>query len=151
MCVADENGIVFEAEVSRDEALTTLELYKQTSPGLSSVNSLQGVLLAMDGSRVRPYTHTHTHTHYTHSRLCWLLAEFLCFQHLSLVYLGRRSRTKSYLSMKMYEEEIQVRVGQGHHDAMCLITGHSWLLLCLCVVRTASEVVSLCVCVGVVC
>ncbi|XP_067087150.1 two pore channel protein 1 isoform X1 [Osmerus mordax] len=74
----DENGIVFEAEVSRDEALTTLELYKQTSPGLSSLNSLQGVLLAMDRSG-----------------------------HLSLVYLGRRSRTKSDLSMKMYEEEIQ--------------------------------------------
>uniref|UniRef100_A0A7N8XLA6 Voltage-dependent calcium channel protein TPC1 n=1 Tax=Mastacembelus armatus TaxID=205130 RepID=A0A7N8XLA6_9TELE len=28
-------------------------------------------------------------------------------QHTSLVYLGRRSRTKSDLSMKMYEEEIQ--------------------------------------------
>ncbi len=32
-----------------------------------------------------------------------------CAQHSSLVYLGRRSRTKSDLSMKMYEEEIQVR------------------------------------------
>ena len=73
VCVADENGIVFEAEVSRDEALTTLELYKQTSPGLSSLNSLQGVLLAMDRSGVRHYTHTlHTHTTHTntHSRLC---------------------------------------------------------------------------------
>uniref|UniRef100_A0A8D0AQ65 Voltage-dependent calcium channel protein TPC1 n=1 Tax=Sander lucioperca TaxID=283035 RepID=A0A8D0AQ65_SANLU len=60
----DENGIVFEVEVSRDEALATLELKKNT--------------------------HTHTHT-----------------LHSSLVYLGRRSRTKSDLSMKMYEEEIQ--------------------------------------------
>ncbi|XP_029534128.1 two pore channel protein 1 isoform X1 [Oncorhynchus nerka] len=74
----DENGIVFEAEVSRDEALATLELYKKTCPGLSSLNSLQGVLLAMDRSGSS-----------------------------SLVYLGRRSRTKSDLSMKMYEEEIQ--------------------------------------------
>uniref|UniRef100_A0A674C5N8 Two pore segment channel 1 n=1 Tax=Salmo trutta TaxID=8032 RepID=A0A674C5N8_SALTR len=72
------NGIVFEAEVSRDEALATLELYKKTCPGLSSLNSLQGVLLAMDRSGSS-----------------------------SLVYLGRRSRTKSDLSMKMYEEEIQ--------------------------------------------
>uniref|UniRef100_A0A4W6GC53 Voltage-dependent calcium channel protein TPC1 n=1 Tax=Lates calcarifer TaxID=8187 RepID=A0A4W6GC53_LATCA len=71
VCV-DENGIVFEVEVSRDEALATLELYKQTCPGLSSLSSLQGVL-----------------------------------QHQSLVYLGRRSRTKSDLSMKMYEEEMQ--------------------------------------------
>lgn len=74
----DENGIVFEVEVSRDEALATLELYKQTCPGLSSLNSLQGVLQAMDRSG-----------------------------HSSLVYQGRRSRTKSDLSMKMYEEEIQ--------------------------------------------
>ncbi|XP_055743104.1 two pore channel protein 1 isoform X1 [Salvelinus fontinalis] len=74
----DENGIVFEADVSRDEALATLELYKKTCPGLSSLNSLQGVLLAMDRSGSS-----------------------------SLVYLGRRSRTKSDLSMKMYEEEIQ--------------------------------------------
>ncbi|KAM3610643.1 uncharacterized protein V6R79_006807 [Siganus canaliculatus] len=74
----DENGIVFEVEVSRDEALATLELYKQTCPGLSSLSSLQGVLQAMDRGG-----------------------------HLSLVYLGRRSRTKSDLSMKMYEEEIQ--------------------------------------------
>ncbi|XP_055775932.1 two pore channel protein 1-like isoform X1 [Salvelinus fontinalis] len=74
----DENGIVFEAEVSRDEVLATLELYKQTCPGLSSLNSLQGVLVAMDRSGSS-----------------------------SLVYLGRRSRTKSDLSMKMYEEEIQ--------------------------------------------
>uniref|UniRef100_A0A3Q3JLX2 Ion transport domain-containing protein n=1 Tax=Monopterus albus TaxID=43700 RepID=A0A3Q3JLX2_MONAL len=68
----DENGIVFEVEVSRDEALATLELHKQMCPGSSSLtNSL------------------------------W------CVQRTSLVYLGRRSRTKSDLSMKMYEEEMQ--------------------------------------------
>ncbi|XP_017269362.1 two pore calcium channel protein 1 isoform X2 [Kryptolebias marmoratus] len=74
----DENGIVFEVEVRRDEALATLELYKQMSPGLSSISSLVGVLQSMDRSG-----------------------------HTSLMYLGRRSRTKSDLSMKMYEEEIQ--------------------------------------------
>ncbi|KAM9744106.1 two pore channel protein 1 isoform 2-T2 [Menidia menidia] len=74
----DENGIVFEVEVSRDEVLATFELYKQTCPGLSSLSSLTRVLQAMDKGG-----------------------------HSSLVYLGRRSRTKSDLSMKMYEEEIQ--------------------------------------------
>ncbi|XP_020505533.1 two pore channel protein 1 isoform X2 [Labrus bergylta] len=74
----DENGIVFEVEVSRDESLAALELYKQICPGQSSLSSLQGVLQAMDRGG-----------------------------HISLVYLGRRSRTKSDLSMKMYEEEIQ--------------------------------------------
>uniref|UniRef100_A0A8C4HEP5 Ion transport domain-containing protein n=1 Tax=Dicentrarchus labrax TaxID=13489 RepID=A0A8C4HEP5_DICLA len=59
----DENGIVFEVEVSRDEALATLELMNTN----------------------------------THNKLF----------HTSLVYLGRRSRTKSDLSIKMYEEEIQ--------------------------------------------
>ena len=61
VCV-DENGIVFEAEVSRDEALATLELYKKTCPGLSSLNSLQGVLLAMDRSGVRTHRPTLTNT-----------------------------------------------------------------------------------------
>ncbi|XP_061585082.1 two pore channel protein 1 isoform X3 [Cololabis saira] len=74
----EENGIVFEVEVSREEALATLELYKQTCPGLSSLSSLAGVFKAMDRSG-----------------------------HSSMVYQGRRSRTKSDLSMKMYEEEIQ--------------------------------------------
>ncbi|KAG7280895.1 hypothetical protein CRUP_009181 [Coryphaenoides rupestris] len=77
--VTMENGIVFEVEVSRDEALATLELYKHMCPGLSSLSSLQGVLQAMDRGG-----------------------------HTSLVYQGRRSRTKSDLSIKMYEEEIQV-------------------------------------------
>ncbi|CAG08550.1 unnamed protein product, partial [Tetraodon nigroviridis] len=74
----DENGIVFEVEVSRDEALASLEFYKHTCPGPSSISSLQGVLQAMDRGG-----------------------------HLSLVYQGRRSRKKTDLSMKMYEEEIQ--------------------------------------------
>ncbi|KAM9393407.1 two pore channel protein 1 isoform 2-T2 [Pholidichthys leucotaenia] len=74
----DENGIVFEVDVNRNEALATFELYKRICPGSSSLSSLQRVLLAMDRGG-----------------------------HSALVYLGRRSRTKSDLSMKMYEEEIQ--------------------------------------------
>lgn len=74
----DENGIVFEVEVGRDEALATLDLYKQMCPGHSSVSSLLAVIQAMDKN-----------------------------EYTSLVYLGRRSRTKSDLSMKMYEEEMQ--------------------------------------------
>uniref|UniRef100_A0A8C8DZA5 Two pore segment channel 1 n=1 Tax=Oryzias sinensis TaxID=183150 RepID=A0A8C8DZA5_9TELE len=81
-----ENGIVFEVEVSRDEALTTLELYRQTS---FSYNSR--------------------------------LTSCACFcpQHSSLVYQGRRSRTKSDLSMKMYEEEIQEWYAEYSRENVC--------------------------------
>lgn len=73
----DEKGIVFEAEVSRAEALQILELYRNT---LSRTNnsSLQNMCINMDRSGQS-----------------------------SLVFQGRRSRTKSDLSMKMYQEEIQ--------------------------------------------
>ncbi|XP_048875968.1 two pore channel protein 1 isoform X4 [Brienomyrus brachyistius] len=74
----DENGIMLEAEVSREEVLATLELYKQICPGGSNLRSLQGVLLSMERGG-----------------------------HSSLVFLGRRSRTKSDLSVKMYAEEIR--------------------------------------------
>ncbi|XP_077417580.1 two pore channel protein 1 [Vanacampus margaritifer] len=77
----DENGIVFEVEVSREEALATLELYKMTCPGQSSLSSLVGVLQAMDRRESE--------------------------QQSPLLYQGRRSRTKGDLSMKMYEEEMQ--------------------------------------------
>lgn len=56
----EENGIVFEVEVGRDEALATLELYKQICPGQSSLSSLQGVLQAMDKGGVSTHTHTQT-------------------------------------------------------------------------------------------
>ncbi|KAM4746174.1 two pore channel protein 1 isoform 1-T1 [Anableps anableps] len=88
----DENGIVFEVEVRRDEVLATLELYKQTSLTLSSLSSLAAVLQAMDKS-----------------------------EQTSLVYLGRRSRTKSDLSMKMYEEEIQEWYAEYSRE--CLLQG----------------------------
>lgn len=42
-------------------------------------------------------------------KLLFLLTVSISLQHTSLIYLGRRSRTKSDLSMKMYEEEMQVR------------------------------------------
>ncbi|XP_077377099.1 two pore channel protein 1 isoform X3 [Festucalex cinctus] len=77
----DENGIVFEVEVSREEALSTLELYKVTCPGQSSLSSLVGVVQAMDRRENE--------------------------QQSPLLYQGRRSRTKGDLSMKMYEEEMQ--------------------------------------------
>uniref|UniRef100_A0A3P9KTL9 Two pore segment channel 1 n=1 Tax=Oryzias latipes TaxID=8090 RepID=A0A3P9KTL9_ORYLA len=82
----NENGIVFEVEVSRDEAMTTLELYRQTS---FSYNSR--------------------------------LTSCACFcpQHSSLVYQGRRSRTKSDLSMKMYEEEIQEWYAEYSRENVC--------------------------------
>ncbi|KAM9823074.1 two pore channel protein 1 [Syngnathus typhle] len=78
----DENGIVFEVEVRRDEALSTLEFYKQACPGQSSLSSMLGVMQAMDRCGGE--------------------------QNSPLLYQGRRSRTKGDLSMKMYEEEMQV-------------------------------------------
>lgn len=73
----DEKGIVFEAEVTRVEALQTLELYKHTLAG-TNVSSLQEMCVSIEKSG-----------------------------HSTLVFLGRRSQTKSDLSMKMYQEEIQ--------------------------------------------
>uniref|UniRef100_A0A673LI99 Two pore calcium channel protein 1-like n=1 Tax=Sinocyclocheilus rhinocerous TaxID=307959 RepID=A0A673LI99_9TELE len=73
----DEMGIVFETEVSQTEALQTLDLYKHTL-GVTNLSSLQDMRVTLERSG-----------------------------HSSLVFLGRRSRTKSDLSMKMYEEEIQ--------------------------------------------
>ncbi|XP_035382974.1 two pore calcium channel protein 1 isoform X1 [Electrophorus electricus] len=73
----DEKGIVMEAEVLQDEALQTLDLYRHTLAG-TNLSSLQEMCVTMERNR-----------------------------HSSLVFLGRRSRTKSDLSMKMYQEEIQ--------------------------------------------
>ncbi|XP_041083969.1 two pore calcium channel protein 1-like isoform X2 [Polyodon spathula] len=86
----EENGIVFETEVSKEELGTVLELYKQTCAAASSISSLQGVLFAMDRNG-----------------------------HTSSVFLGRRSRTKSDLSMRMYEEEIQEWYTEYSQDSGC--------------------------------
>uniref|UniRef100_A0A8C5DLT3 Ion transport domain-containing protein n=1 Tax=Gouania willdenowi TaxID=441366 RepID=A0A8C5DLT3_GOUWI len=73
-----------ETPENPEEALTAVELYKQMSSGqFSSLTT----------------------------RLCLSSPLLPCaVQHLSLVYQGRRSRTKSDLSMKMYEEEMQAPV-----------------------------------------
>lgn len=47
---------MFEVDVGRDEALATLELYKQICPGQWSLSSLQGVLQAMDKGGVSTRT-----------------------------------------------------------------------------------------------
>uniref|UniRef100_A0A8C2C1L5 Two pore segment channel 1 n=1 Tax=Cyprinus carpio TaxID=7962 RepID=A0A8C2C1L5_CYPCA len=78
-------------EVSQTEALQTLDMYKHTL-GVTNLSSLQDMCVALERSG-----------------------------HSSLVFLGRRSRTKSDLSMKMYEEEIQVGYKQGvPHDLYIL-------------------------------
>uniref|UniRef100_A0A8C1V9S5 Two pore segment channel 1 n=1 Tax=Cyprinus carpio TaxID=7962 RepID=A0A8C1V9S5_CYPCA len=78
-------------EVSQTEALQTLDMYKHTL-GITNLSSLQDMCVALERSG-----------------------------HSSLVFLGRRSRTKSDLSMKMYEEEIQVGYKQGvPHDLYIL-------------------------------
>ncbi|XP_035246271.1 two pore calcium channel protein 1-like [Anguilla anguilla] len=74
----DDNGVVFEVEVLREEALSMLELSKKTYPKRSNLSSLQEALLSIESNRLA-----------------------------SLVFVGRRSRTKTDLSMKMYEEETQ--------------------------------------------
>ncbi|KAL2095381.1 hypothetical protein ACEWY4_010100 [Coilia grayii] len=73
----DEKGIVFEVEVSRSDALQALEFYKQAVAN-SSLSSLHQLCVAMERSNQS-----------------------------SVVFLGRRSRTKSDLSIRMYQEEIQ--------------------------------------------
>ncbi|TRZ02076.1 hypothetical protein DNTS_016493 [Danionella cerebrum] len=73
----DEKGIVFETEVFQTEALQTLDFYKHTL-AITNLSSLQDMCVDLDR----------------------------CGQS-SLVFQGRRSQTKSDLSMKMYEEEIQ--------------------------------------------
>ncbi|XP_039628224.1 two pore calcium channel protein 1 isoform X2 [Polypterus senegalus] len=74
----DENGIVFDVELNKEETDSTLELYKAICTPTSNLSSLQRVLSAMEKNG-----------------------------NPSLVFLGRRSRTKSDLSMRMYEEEMQ--------------------------------------------
>lgn len=94
---------MFEAEVSRTEALQALEFYKHSSAN-SSLSSLHQVCVAMERGG-----------------------------HSSVVFLGRRSRTKSDLSMKMYQEEIQewyeeysrgnlIPLGSPESDFDCSVT-----------------------------
>ncbi|NXG63894.1 TPC1 protein, partial [Hemiprocne comata] len=73
----EDNGIVLEKEISKEEVVGIIELYKRSSAA-TDTSQLQKIVLQMDK-----------------------------YGQMSTVFLGRRSRTKSDLSMKMYEEEIQ--------------------------------------------
>lgn len=73
-----DNGIVIEKEISKEELLAILELYREVRGASSDVTRLLDTLSQMEK-----------------------------YQQNSLVFLGRRSRTKSDLSLKMYQEEIQ--------------------------------------------
>ncbi|XP_048369960.1 two pore channel protein 1 isoform X1 [Sphaerodactylus townsendi] len=73
----EDSGIVLEREVSKEEMTAVAELYGRNGSA-SAASHLLKVISQMD---------RHTQT--------------------SMLFLGRRSRTKSDLSMRMYEEEIQ--------------------------------------------
>ncbi|XP_051032495.1 two pore channel protein 1 [Phodopus roborovskii] len=73
-----DSGIVIEKEISKEELLAILELYREVRGASSDVTRLLDTLSQMEK-----------------------------YQQNSLVFLGRRSRTKSDLSLKMYQEEIQ--------------------------------------------
>ncbi|XP_028609762.1 two pore calcium channel protein 1 [Grammomys surdaster] len=73
-----DSGIVIEKEMSKEELLAILELYREVRGTSSDVTRLLDTLSQMEK-----------------------------YQQNSMVFLGRRSRTKSDLSLKMYQEEIQ--------------------------------------------
>ncbi|KAL1768447.1 two pore calcium channel protein 1 isoform X1 [Sigmodon hispidus] len=73
-----DSGIVIEKGISKEELLAILELYREVRGASSDVTRLLDTLSQMEK-----------------------------YQQNSLVFLGRRSRTKSDLSLKMYQEEIQ--------------------------------------------
>ncbi|XP_053136335.1 two pore channel protein 1 isoform X2 [Hemicordylus capensis] len=74
----EDPGIVLEREVSKEEMAAVAELCRRRHAGASAAGQLLKVVAQMDRH-----------------------------QQTSMLFLGRRSRTKSDLSMKMYEEEIQ--------------------------------------------
>uniref|UniRef100_A0A8C9F8J9 Two pore segment channel 1 n=1 Tax=Pavo cristatus TaxID=9049 RepID=A0A8C9F8J9_PAVCR len=90
----EDNGIVLEKEISKEEVIGIMELYKRSSAA-TETSQLQKIVLQMD----------------KHGQV-------------STLFLGRRSRTKSDLSMKMYEEEIQV-CGCEHWNVIVLSLGVS--------------------------
>ncbi|XP_044304859.1 two pore calcium channel protein 1 isoform X1 [Varanus komodoensis] len=73
----EDSGVVFEREVSKEEITAVAEMYGR-SGNASAAGQMLRVISQMDRHRQS-----------------------------SMLFLGRRSRTKSDLSMKMYEEEIQ--------------------------------------------
>ncbi|KAL0610720.1 Two pore calcium channel protein 1 [Plecturocebus cupreus] len=75
---AVDGGITLEKEISKEELVAVLELYREARGASSDV-----------------------------TRLLETLSQMERYQQHSMVFLGRRSRTKSDLSLKMYQEEIQ--------------------------------------------
>uniref|UniRef100_A0A2K5EN79 Voltage-dependent calcium channel protein TPC1 n=1 Tax=Aotus nancymaae TaxID=37293 RepID=A0A2K5EN79_AOTNA len=73
-----DGGITLEKEISKEELVAVLELYREARSASSDV-----------------------------TRLLETLSQMERYQQHSMVFLGRRSRTKSDLSLKMYQEEIQ--------------------------------------------
>ncbi|XP_045314757.1 two pore channel protein 1 isoform X1 [Leopardus geoffroyi] len=73
-----DGGITLEKEISKEELVAVLELYREVRGATSDV-----------------------------SRLLKVLSQMERHEQNSVVFLGRRSRTKSDLSLKMYQEEIQ--------------------------------------------
>ncbi|XP_041584400.1 two pore calcium channel protein 1 isoform X2 [Vulpes lagopus] len=73
-----DGGITLEKEISKDELLAVLELYREVRGATSDITRLLTVLSQMERHEQN-----------------------------TVVFLGRRSRTKSDLSLKMYQEEIQ--------------------------------------------
>nr|XP_008003008.2 two pore calcium channel protein 1 isoform X3 [Chlorocebus sabaeus] len=73
-----DGGITLEKEISKEELVAVLELYREARGASSDV-----------------------------TRLLETLSQMERYQQRSMVFLGRRSRTKSDLSLKMYQEEIQ--------------------------------------------
>lgn len=73
-----DSGIVIEKEMSKEELLAILELHREARGTSSDITRLLDTLSQMEK-----------------------------YQQNSMVFLGRRSRTKSDLSLKMYQEEIQ--------------------------------------------
>lgn len=73
-----DGGITVEKEISKDELLAVLKLYRETRGAASDVPRLLKTVSQMERNEQN-----------------------------TMVFLGRRSRTKSDLSLKMYQEEIQ--------------------------------------------
>ncbi|XP_023384005.1 two pore calcium channel protein 1 isoform X3 [Pteropus vampyrus] len=73
-----DGGITVEKEVSKDELLAVLKLYREARGASSDTPRLLKILSQMEKNEQN-----------------------------AVVFLGRRSRTKSDLSLKMYQEEIQ--------------------------------------------
>ncbi|KAB1255789.1 Two pore calcium channel protein 1 [Camelus dromedarius] len=73
-----DGGITLEKELSKDELVAVLKLYREVRGATSDVPQLLQILSQMEK-----------------------------YEQNTLVFLGRRSRTKSDLSLKMYQEEIQ--------------------------------------------